>query len=88
MTRSEINSALEDVFKEMDRWSALNRDPSFKFTEEERKRREAFLFLRESLYKILQAKKERNKKEEYYHSAFYYMIKFWQEQCLHENNWS
>lgn len=80
MTTSEINSELEKVYKEMSRWSELNKGPSFKFTEQETKRREVFLFLRESLSKILQAKKERNKKDEYYHSAFYYMVKFWQEQ--------
>jgi hypothetical protein len=80
MTRSEINRELEKVYKEMNRWSELNRDPSFKITKEEKERREAFLFLREALYKIMQAKKERNKKEEYYHSAFYYMIKFSEEQ--------
>jgi hypothetical protein len=80
MIRSEINRELENTYKEMSRWRELNSDPSFKFTKEERERREAFLFIREALCKILQAKKERNKKEEYYHSAFYYMIKFWEEQ--------
>ena len=80
MTRSEINRELENTYKEMSRWRELNSDPSFKFTKEERERREAFLFIREALCKILQAKKERNKKEEYYHSAFYYMIKFSEEQ--------
>jgi hypothetical protein len=82
MTRSEINTELEKIYEEMSRWSELNRAPSFKITKEETERREPFLVLREALYKILQAKKERNKKEEYYHSAFYYMIKFSEEQSL------
>ena len=80
MTRSEINRELEMAYKEMNRWSELNRDLSFRITKKETERREAFLFIREALCKILQAKKERNKKEEYYHSAFYYMIRFWEEQ--------
>lgn len=80
MTKSQINRELEKIYKEMGRWSESNRDPSFEFTNRERERREAFLFLREALCKILQAKKERNKKDEYYHSFFYYAIKFPEEQ--------
>lgn len=86
MTGNEISRELEKIYEEMNRWSELNKDSSFEITDQEKERREAFLFLREALCRILQAKNEGNKKDEYYHSAFYYMIRFWQEQYRHENS--
>ena len=80
MSKSEINRELEKVYKEMDRWRELNKDPNFKFTKREKERRQDFFFLREALCKIIEAKKVRNKEDEYYHTAFYYMVKFSQEQ--------
>lgn len=81
MTKSEINRELEKVYKEMSRWRELNKEPGFKFTKREKERREAFFFLREALCKIIDAKEVRNKVDEYYHTAFFYMIKFSQEQA-------
>jgi len=75
MTNKEIRKELEKTYKEMGRWPRLNSSLKGPVPKNEVERRETVLKLQQILYRIQDARKERNKSEENFNLAFYYLLK-------------
>lgn len=75
MTNREIEKELNPIYKEMGAWPAANKKLNYKIPPKEVERREELLYMQQTLYKIEDAKKERNKKEECFYLALYYLVK-------------
>ena len=75
MTNREIEKELNQIYKEMDAWPTANKKLNYKIPQKEVERREGLLYLQQTLYKIEDAKKERNKKGECFYLVLYYLAK-------------
>jgi len=75
MTQKEIEKKLKRIYKEMRLWPEVNKKLRYKISEQEVQRRESTLSLQQILYKIEDAKKERDKSKEYFNLALYYLTK-------------
>lgn len=75
MTHKEIGKELQKIYKERKSWPKINRTLRYKISKHEIQRREAIFSLQQILYKIEDAKKERNKGKEYFNLALYYLTK-------------
>jgi len=75
MTQKEIEKKLKRIYKEMRLWPEVNKKLRYKIPEHEVQRRESTLSLQQILYKIEDAKKERDKSKEYFNLALYYLTK-------------
>jgi len=64
MTSKEIRTELKGIYKEMDRWSYLNRFIKKPLPNEEVRRRELILWKQQILYQIEDAKLLKDKKTE------------------------
>ncbi|MBN2373892.1 hypothetical protein JXL19_08915 [bacterium] len=75
MKQKEIEKKLSKIYKEISRWPMINKRLNYSITTEEIERREAILCLKQILYKIEDAKKEKDKNKEFFNLALYYLTK-------------
>ena len=79
MTNKELEKELAKTHKEMHSWPEINRKLDYAITEHEVNNRELVLSLQQILYRIEDAKKEKDKNKEYFNSALYYLTKSLEE---------
>lgn len=75
MTKKEIDRELSKIYKERKSWSAINKQIHYKIPEKETIRRHLVTFAQYTLYKIEDAKKEKNKMMVSFNSKLFKMIK-------------
>ncbi len=75
MTKKEIDKELSKIYKERKLWSAINKQIHYKIPEKETIRRHLITFAQYTLYKIEDAKKEKNKMMASFNSELYGIIK-------------
>ncbi len=75
MTMKEIDIELSKIYKERMFWSAINKQLNYKIPEDEIRRREFILFAQYTLYKVEDAKKEKNKMMASFNSELYKIMK-------------
>ena len=74
MTKRVIGKELNKIYKERKSWSAINRQLNYKILEKEIRRRELVLLAQYTLYKIEDAKNEKNKMMVSFNSELYGML--------------
>lgn len=75
MTKREIDKELNKIYKERRSWSVINKQLNYKIPENESIRRHLVTFAQYTLYRIEDAKKEKNKIRAAFNSALYKIIK-------------
>lgn len=75
MTKKEIDKELNKIYKERRSWSAINKQIHYKIPEKETIRRHLVTFAQYTLYKIEDAKKEKNKMIASFNSELYGIMK-------------
>lgn len=75
MTKREIEKELSKIYQERRSWSAINKQLNYKIPEDEIRRREFILFAQYTLYKVEDAKKEKNKMIASFNSELYGIMK-------------
>jgi|GEM_PF-4590941 len=75
LTKREIDKELSKIYKERRSWSAINRQLNYKIPEKETIRRHLVTFAQYTLYKIEDAKKEKNKMIASFNSELYGIIR-------------
>jgi hypothetical protein len=75
MTKKEIDKELSKIYKERKSWSAINKQIHYKIPKDEIRRREFILFAQYTLYKIEDAKKEKNKMIASFNSELFKVMK-------------
>lgn len=71
MTKKEIDKELNKIYKERRSWSAINKQINYKIPKDEIRRREFILIAQYTLYKVEDAKKEKNKMIAFFNSELY-----------------
>ena len=71
LTKREIDKELNRIYKERKSWSAINKQIHYKIPEEETIRRHLVTFAQYTLYKVEDAKKEKNKMIASFNSELY-----------------
>ena len=75
MTKKEIDKELSKIYKERRSWSAINKQIHYKIPEKETIRRHLVTFAQYTLYKVEDAKKEKNKMMASFNSKLYEIIR-------------
>ena len=82
MTYKEIKIKLKNIYEEMTNWSRLNALLKGPLPQEEVRRRELVLLKQQLLYKIEDAKKEKDKTQENFNCAIYKSVTNFLQQKL------
>ena len=83
MTTKEIERELNGIYKTMDNWYTENKEYHELVPQVIVARREGVLYIQQALYRVLNARKSKNKILEYFSLADYYSKKA--EMLLSEN---
>jgi hypothetical protein len=75
LTKREIGREINKIYRERKSWSTINKQLNYKIPEKEVHRRELVLLAQYTLYKIEDAKKEKNKRIASFNSELYGIIK-------------